>query len=107
MHNNFFTFNNFFGKLHTEESVTVYGYENISQPRKHGYQTIDDNGGCYGYVQSGSALLRIGENTFIVRSGFWFTTKSGFEIMLSEKSRAIVFQKNNYNGLFSMGEVEQ
>lgn len=101
-------YSNYFGVVNTDGNGTiVWGFENISQKRKSEDQHIPKNGGCFGYVDKGTILLKNNEKSLVINSGFWFSTTNGAEIkFLSDKYRIVLWQLENYNGVLSMGEVE-
>ena len=101
-------YDNYFGKVAVDGNGTiVWGYENISSKRINEDQHIPKNGGCFGYVDKGVILLKDGDKSVMVNSGFWFSTKSGPEIkFISDKYRIAIWQLENYTGVLSLGEVE-
>lgn len=108
MEKNFQVFKDYFGAIIDDcEGSIVYGFENISKPRTPSFVDIPVEGACYGYVGEGSVVVHDGDILRTVKQGDYFTTRSNCTItFLSSKYRVVVWQKVGFDGMNSIGRVE-
>jgi len=101
-------FTEYFGLIaDDEEGTLIYGFENISQARSKGYFNMKDPGGIFGYVDKGELSFQFLGKTVTVTEGFWFSCPGATEFLfLGDAYRVSMWQRQDYDGLMSMGFVE-
>ena len=104
-------FDNYYGLIADDNDGTkVYGWENLSQKRNNVIENLSLLGGVYGYVDMGEITIQdfAGDNSMVVKSGEWFTTRAGAKIQINNKGsyRIAAWQKDNYIGTLSKGLVD-
>jgi len=106
-------FNSYFGRLIDDgEGTVIYGFENFTPDRPTPREFhVPSDGGCWGYVHSGSIELNPAgaKYSITVPEGFWFSTPAGFVAKAETWAgnfRVAVWQRTGYKGTLSMGQWE-
>lgn len=83
----------------------IYGWENKSEAHCRFYEGhTADAGACFGFVQSGRALILAGTATWILDAGQFFETQRGFKVMLLEPGTVVMAaQRYDYFGVNRAG----
>lgn len=106
-HNLFYTYINYWGELASDDTSKVFGFENISEEYQNkSAAVIPNEGGCFGYVHSGTVFINLGKNVIQVNAGWWFSTENGANIFMSSGARVAVWQRLWYRGVNSLGQME-
>ena len=102
-HDRFFVYEQYEGHICSDQEGTdVHGW----QPGRELPQTVLllPVGGCYGLVLEGSISLFHG--SFQVPAGYWFSTRSGLQMVVPPDAHVVVIQKVGHDGMFGIGQLE-
>lgn len=109
----FYAWESFWGMLMPDGDKvmpsTIYAWENLSDEGRARYTNNEmgrtsNDGGCYGFVQSGEARIHSGALTWCLSAGQYFTSKMGVTVELEQrKSVVVVAQRTKYYGFDRAG----
>jgi mannose-6-phosphate isomerase-like protein (cupin superfamily) len=97
----FQSWTNYSGLLYEDDTFAVFGIETAGSSNP--FLEVPARGACFGFIQTGRAMVNDGDHQWQLRAGEWFTLPACCTIYPQAEARVVVTQRIGYQGVAACG----